>query len=200
MLAGLLLEVCLYRRRVLSSRWQEPRLSSFTPRRSSLRAGGVEISLDMPITTVEYICHEAAVGVHTKPFILRGFGEAVDGLVFRPRFKIVSIMPGMERAEPERTLTKQRAFWITEFLPGGFSEFLYVVNDLFFQLTRILLAVLVEVIAGFGGDGETAGTGNRCGSSPRVPRLCAQEIAHSPSPSDLPCTKEIDPLFHFMLT
>ena len=43
---------------------------------------------------------------------------------------MVSIMPGMENTEPERTDTKQRPVRIAETLAGGSLERLQVVLDL----------------------------------------------------------------------
>jgi hypothetical protein len=125
--------------------------------------------------------HEAAIAVVGEALVACGAGESRDGLVVKPkienRFHHTGHGAGRARADAD----EQRAFRIAEFLAGDFFELLDVINDLLLQFARILLAVLIEVIARFGGDGETRGHGQPDARHLRESRaLAAQEIPPFP--------------------
>jgi len=67
--------------------------------------------------------HEATVGVVRKPFILRGFREAVDGLVVQAEVQNRFHHPGHGARGAGADADEQRAFRIPEFLAGDFFEF-----------------------------------------------------------------------------
>ena len=69
----------------------------------------VEDFLERMLRNVEHDVAEhldqAAIGVVGEARIVAALGQAFDALSFRPRLRMVSIMPGMENLAPERTLT-----------------------------------------------------------------------------------------------
>ena len=110
---------------------------------------------------------------------------------------MVSIMPGIERAEPERTLTRSGFLAIAELLLGDLFELGDVVSDLLLQFRGILLAVLVEVVAGLGGDREAGRNGQAdLGHFGQACAFAAQDVAPSAVTFCFTCTKEIDPFSH----
>ena len=48
---------------------------------------------------------------------------------FRPRFKMVSIMPGMETLAPERTETRERVLLAAEVLAGNMLQIFELFKD-----------------------------------------------------------------------
>src|SRR5260370_26735955 len=64
-------------------------------------------SFDIPITTVEYICTKRRYASYAKRSFFVEVARPAPERSFSPRLRIVSIIPGMERAEPERTLTRR---------------------------------------------------------------------------------------------
>jgi len=69
--------------------------------------------------------HEAAVGVVCKSFILRGFGEAIDGLVVQAEVsKSFPSFPGMEARGAGAHAGRAAGFFGSpSFLPVTFFEF-----------------------------------------------------------------------------
>jgi hypothetical protein len=125
--------------------------------------------------------HEAAVAVVSEAFVAGGAGKSSDRLVVKPkvqnRFHHAGHGTGGTRADAD----EQRAFRVAKFLAGDLLELLDVVNDLLLQLAGILLAVLVEVIAGFRRDGEARGNGKPDTRHLRESRaLATQEVPPFP--------------------
>ena len=112
-------------------------------------------SFDKPITTVEYICTKRRHASQAKRSFLVAAARPATERSFSPKFRIVSIIPGIERAEPDRTLTRRGLFGSPSCMFVTRSSFATVVRHLFVQFGRKLLAVLVAVIASFGRNGET---------------------------------------------
>jgi len=102
----------------------------------------------------------------------------------------------MERAEPERTLTR-RGFLDREFFLCDAFEFCDAVRDLLFQFRRILLAVLVKVVASLGGNRESCGNRQADpGHFGEPGTLAAKKIAPGAIALGFACPKKINPFFH----
>ena len=100
-------------------------------------------------------------------------------------------MPGMERAEPERTLTSSGSLASPSFLPVSFFEAREVLGDFRAQLVRILLVVLEIVIAGFRGDREAGGNGQADARHlGEAGALAAEQVLHVAVPSAFPAPKK----------
>src|SRR5260370_29512865 len=83
-------------------------VSSLTPNRVFMgRRRCSRSSFDIPITTVEYICTKRRYASYAKRSFFVAVARPATERSFSPRLRIVSIIPGMERAEPERTLTRR---------------------------------------------------------------------------------------------
>jgi len=83
---------------------------------------------------------EAAVGVIGEAGVAGLGGEALDGLVVEAEVRMVSIMPGMERAAPERTETRSGSEASPSFLPMAASTLAREVMISFFGLVGELEA------------------------------------------------------------
>ena len=67
----------------------------------------------------------------------------------------MSIIPGIEKAAPERTETSKRVMRIAKLLADLFFDLLQAFLDLFPHSFRKAFIVFEESIAGFGGDNQT---------------------------------------------
>ena len=103
----------------------------------------------------------------------------------------------MERAEPERTLTRSGLLGSPSFFLVTFSNSGYVLRDLFLELRGILLAVLIVIVASFGGDGEASR--HREANFGHLGEACAfaaEQIAPGTVTFRFTCSEEINPFSH----
>ena len=102
---------------------------------------------------------------------------------FMPRFRIVSIMPGMESRAPERTEIKSGFFGPPNSLPSDFSILARAVIDLLGELRRIGAFVFVVIGADFGRDRESGRNRKAdAGHLGETGAFAAQQGAHRASP------------------
>ena len=88
-------------------------------------------------------------------------------------------MPGMDARAPLRTETRRGFSGIAEALAGDGFHLLDVNKDLSDDLVVDLLAVLIVLSAGLGGDGEALGNGHaQAGHLSQVSALAAQQLTH----------------------
>ena len=107
-------------------------------------------------------------------------------------------MPGMDRAEPERTLTSSGSLRVAEFLAGKLLEPREILVHLGAKLRRILLFVLQIVVAAFRADGEAGRHWKADARHLGKPRaLAAQNFFHLAVAFGLTRAKEVD-VFHFV--
>jgi hypothetical protein len=78
--------------------------------------------LDTPSTTSEYIWMKRRYESYAKREFLLARSSPTTVRSLSPRLRIVSIMPGMENAAPERTLTSSGFLGSPSFLPVLFSR------------------------------------------------------------------------------
>ena len=106
---------------------------------------------------MEYICTKRRYASKAKRSLEVLRASASTDLEFKPRLRIVSIIPGMLRAEPERTLTRSGSFGSPKALSGLLFEALEVTCYFSAQRFGILLVVFIEMIASLRGDREAGG-------------------------------------------
>ena len=82
------------------------------------------------------------------------FASPSTDFSFNPRLRMVSIIPGMDLAEPDRTLTSSGSFASPSFFPVSFSRRAIFLATSARKFLGIFLAVLQVVVAGFRGDRE----------------------------------------------
>ncbi len=104
---------------------------------------------------------------------------------------MVFIMPGIDSAAPERTLTSSGSAGSPNFLPTGSSILLERGLDLRLDRLGQLLAVLVVGGADLGGDGEARGDRDADRAHlGQVGPLAAEQVLHVGRPSALPPPNE----------
>ena len=104
-------------------------VSSWTPffslTMSMMTSNGSWSSLDTgfsPITTSPYICTKRRYESQAKRSLLDLRAKPTTASSFRPRFKMVSIMPGMEARAPERTDSSSGSSALPNCLPISVSK------------------------------------------------------------------------------
>src|ERR1700757_2108030 len=103
--------------------------------------------------------HEAAIAIVSEAFVASSSRKARDGLVVKSKVENRFHHAGHGTGRTRTHADEQRALRIAEFLASDFFKLLDVIDYLLLEFARILLAVLVEVVAGFGRNGETRGNG-----------------------------------------
>ena len=103
-------------------------------------------------------------------------------------------MPGIEARAPERTETNKRIFGVAEFFPGDAADLLERGLDLRLEALRIGFAVLIEISAELGGDGE-AGRHRQAEMRHlgKPGALAAEEVAHVGAGFRFAAAEGIDP-------
>ena len=77
----------------------------------------------IPIAVEPYIIMKRRYASKAKRRFAVFFAKPSTDLSVKPRFKIVSIIPGIETGAPERTETKSGSLGSPSFLPALFSSF-----------------------------------------------------------------------------
>ena len=125
------------------------------------------------MTTSPYICRKRRYESQAKRALFVFFATISTTSSFIPRFRMVSIIPGMESRAPDLTETSKGSFLIAKFFPDGFLDFCQRRRDLRLQLWRIGPVMSVKVSAYFGRDGESRlAPADRCASFRGDSRLC----------------------------
>jgi hypothetical protein len=138
---------------------------------------------------------QTAVGVVGETLVAGGLrpGPTTDSS-FRPRLRIVFIMPGIETAAPERTETSSGLALSPNFLPSSFSS-VDILVDFIHQALRAASRRRSTGLANLGGDGETGRDRQAdAGHFGQVGALAAEELFLTAVAVGLGLAKVIDHL------
>ena len=140
---------------------------------------------------------EPAISVVGKALILRDCGQAGHGAIVQSEIQDGFHHTGHGARGTGANADEKRVLGIAEFFLCDPFEFCDVVSDLLSQFRRILLAVLVKEIAGFGRNGEACGNRQAdLGHFGESGAFASKEIAPGPIAFGFACPKRINPFFH----
>ena len=154
--------------------------SVFTPDLSrSAKSSCSKRSLSISSTTPEYIWMKRRYESSAKRSSFDDFASPCTVSSFRPRLRIVSIMPGIEARAPERTETSSGCSRSPKLRPTDFSTRAEVLGDRGLQFGRIRFVVVVKVRADGGGDREAGRHRNAdVGHLGQARAFAAEDVLH----------------------
>jgi hypothetical protein len=104
-------------------------------------------------------------------------------------FSTVSIMPGMDIFAPDRAATSSGLRGSPNFLPVAFSTLAMLARTSSISPGELLAGVVV-IAAGFGGDGEAGRTGSGTSvMSARLAPFAAEQVLHARRPRLCRCRR-----------
>ena len=141
--------------------------------------------------------HEAAICVISESLIPGCRSEACDRAVVQAEIENRLHHSGHGASRAGTHANKEWILRVAKLLLCGALERHHVIGHLFLQLGRILLSVLVKIVAGFRGDGETSWHRQAdLGHLGETRALTTEEISPGSIPFCLAGTEKIRPFFH----